>query len=250
MRWLSCGEADLPDNLDWLSEREAARLSRYRFRKRYNEYLLRRYTGKVAAATALGLAHDERALARVEVLNRPTGAPYVQVDGEQAPLDISLTDRAGWAVSLVGEVGSMRAGTLGVDLEIVEERTPGFVSDFLTPAESAWVNSMPDADRYHEAANLLWSAKEAALKVQRVGLRADTRTVVVTASREVRPDGWRELSIATSAGEVFPGWWRRDGIYLLTLASLEATPPPERMPGGGDLATAVPVHSWMNDPMV
>ena len=53
----------------------------------------------------------------------------------------------------------------------------GFVGDFFTSAEQAFVGGLHPPDRRDEVINLIWSAKEAALKVQQVGLRADTRTV-------------------------------------------------------------------------
>ncbi|MBT8240088.1 MAG: 4'-phosphopantetheinyl transferase superfamily protein, partial [Acidimicrobiia bacterium] len=105
-------------------------------------------------------------------------AGTVQIDGEQAAVDISMTDRSGWAVCLVGQPGSMASGTVGVDLEVVEPRTARFVHDYFTPVERTFVKDQPD-HRHDELANLIWSAKEAALKVQQVGLRADTRTVEV-----------------------------------------------------------------------
>ena len=95
-----------------------------RFTKRRNEYLVRRYAGKCAVAAAVGLAGDPVSLGRIGVLNRMTGAPYVEVDGRTLGLDISLTDRAGWAVCLVGP----DLGAVGVDLEIVEPRSDGFVT--------------------------------------------------------------------------------------------------------------------------
>lgn len=249
MRWLATGEPDLPEAGPWLSAREAAYLGRARFTKRRTEFLLRRRVGKLAVAAALGLDTDDDTLGRVEILNRPTGAPYVEIDRAQAALDISLSDRAGWAIALVGGEGSMAAGTLGVDLEIVEPRTSGFVDDFLTPPEQDYVRS-GDTDHQHAAANLIWSAKEAALKVMRVGLRADTRTVEVTIDDRVRPDGWGPMSVRHRDGQVFPGWWRRDGVFLLTIAALTRTDPPAVFPGSADLAAAEPIHSWVGRPVV
>ena len=250
MRWLATGEPMLPPGLGWLSEREAGYLGGIRYTKRYTEFLLRRRVGKLAVAAALGLTTDDATLARVEILNRLTGAPYVQIDGERAALDISLTDRAGWAVALVGSEGSMASGTLGVDLEMAEPRSDGFIRDFLTPPEQAFVTGRGDREERDAAANLVWSAKEAALKVMRVGLRADTRTVEVSVSDTRRDDGWAPLSIRHVDGQVFPGWWRRDGVFLLVIAGLEPTEPPSRLPGGGDLSTATPVHSWVTNPLV
>jgi 4'-phosphopantetheinyl transferase len=92
------------------------------------------------------LPTDPATLCRIEVANAPSGAPYVLLDGAPAGLDVSVSDRAGWAVSVVG------AGTAGCDLELVEPRTPAFVRDFLTDAEQAYVAGAADPDA---AANLV-----------------------------------------------------------------------------------------------
>ena len=255
MRWLSCGEQSVAEGTGWLSERERGHLDTIRFTKRRTEFLLRRHTGKRSVCAALGMSTDVETMARIEILNRLTGAPYVQVDGERAALDISLSDRAGWAVALIGSEGAMAAGTLGIDLEIVEPRSHGFVSDFLTPAEQEYVAGRGRGEAWDEAANLIWSAKEAALKVLRVGLRADTRWVQVQVSTELRPDGWAPLQVQlvepghAASGEVFPGWWRRDGAYLLTLAARHTAEPPALLAGGADLAHARPAHSWLTQPL-
>jgi 4'-phosphopantetheinyl transferase len=205
------GEADLPGGQDWLTEVEARRAAGMRFTKRRTEYLVRRYAGKCAVAAATGLGQDVASLARIGVLNAATGAPYVVVDGRRLGLDISLTDRAGWAVGLVAEDLS----AVGCDLEIVEPRSAGFVRDFLTPAEQQLVATAAESggpDGRDAAANLVWSAKESALKVMRTGLRADTRTVEVSLRGPVDrvsagtvdgqgPTGadgsWQELVVAT-----------------------------------------------------
>lgn len=226
-----------------------------RFPKRRGEYLLRRWVGKRAVAARAGLPTDVAALARIEVLNRATGAPYVALDGADAPWELSLSDRAGCAVAVVAAVEEGRLGrptALGVDLEVVEPRSEGFVSDFLTPAEQRWVSEQAEAGRMgpDAAANLVWSAKEAALKVLRLGLRADTRSVEVTAEVRVREDGWARLTVARPDGRVLPGWWRREGVYLLTVASDHEQEPPSMLPGATDVAALAPVHSWLGRPAV
>lgn len=245
MRWLAVGEREVPDDDAWLAPAEAARLARYRFTKRRTEYRLRRWAGKRAVAALTGLAPAPARLAAVEVLNRPTGAPYVQVDGEPLGVDVSLTDRAGWAVCLIGT----GASGVGVDLEIVEPRSAGFVADFLTPAEREHVASRPDRAGHDEAANLIWSAKESALKVLRTGLRADTRSVEVRLTGPARPDGWAPLEVGAAAGTLcLPGWWRRDGMFLLTVAYDTPAEPPQVLPATADLTQAAPIHSWLARP--
>jgi 4'-phosphopantetheinyl transferase len=272
-RWLARGEHEIPGTggpaaPGWVTTVEAGRLAQLRFTKRRTEFLLRRWTAKHAVAAALGLdlegapdrdgrpGHDG-GLARIAVLNHPSGAPYVLLDGAPIGVDVSVTDRAGWAACLVG------AGldAVGVDLELVEPRSDGFVSDFLTAPEQDYVRSRTDEDARAAAANLMWSAKESALKVLRTGLRADTRTVEVTLDGDVSAGaataadspagGWQRLDVRhTVTGQTFPGWWRRDGSFVLTMTTTRPVPPPAMLPTSGDLATATPVHSWLVDPVV
>lgn len=202
--------------MDWLTPGEAGRAAGLRYPKRRNEFLLRRYTAKQAVAAVLGLPVDPPGLARVEVGNAPTGAPYVLVDGAPAGVEVSLSDRAGWALCVVG------SGRVGCDMELVEPRSPAFVRDFLTGAEQAYVAAHPHP---HAAANLVWSAKESALKVLRTGLRRDTRSVAVTV-HDGQSGGWAPLTVHTAEGLTFAGWWRRDGRFLLTVAGEAPGPPP------------------------
>jgi 4'-phosphopantetheinyl transferase len=249
MRWLARGERAIPAGTAWLTDVEARRAGSMKYTKRRTEYLLRRFAGKSAVASVAGLDADPATLGRIAVLNRPTGAPYVQVDGADLGLDISLTDRAGWAVCLVAP----DLGAVGVDLEIVEPRSAGFVRDFLTPAEQELVAAVAAPDGWDAAANLVWSAKESALKVLRTGLRADTRTVEVTIAEPAAigpvEAGWQRLTVARGA-EHFPGWWRRDGAFLLTVVAASGlSEPPQVLAGSADLAGAAPIHSWLANPL-
>ena len=224
-----------------------------RFTKRRNEYLLRRWVGKRTVAARVGLDTDPAALARIEVLNRMTGAPYIVIEGALAPWDISLSDRAGCAVAVIGGAAAGEAPALGIDLEVVEPRSEGFVTDFLTPAEQDWVRGPAAEDPrlgHDAAANLVWSAKESALKVLRVGLRADTRSVEITVRSDLLVDGWAPFTAALQVGPDLAGWWRRDGVYLLTVSAQGALDPPSMLPGAADVALATPVHSWVGSPLV
>ena len=216
MRWLARNEYALPADPGWLSRYEAERAAGYRFPKRRAEYLLRRYTAKQAVAAATGLPVDLASLARVEIRNAPSGAPYAVVHGTPAGVALSLTDRAGRALCVVG------TGTVGCDLELVEPRSAGFVHDFLTRAERDRVARSADPDA---AANLFWSAKESALKVLRTGLRRDTRSVEITI-HSGQMNGWAPLDVVGVEGESFAGWWRRYGRFLLTVVGSVVDSPP------------------------
>jgi 4'-phosphopantetheinyl transferase len=248
MRWLARGEDVLPAGTCWLAPAEAARAANLHYTKRRTEYLLRRLVAKHAVAAVTGRSTDPAALAGIEVRNAPSGAPYVLVEGARLELAVSITDRAGWAVCLLGCAAGV-GGPVGCDLELVEPRSPGFVRDFLTDAEQLYVTARAPGDERDAAANLLWSAKESALKVLRTGLRRDTRSVEVTVGPSAA-DGWGALSVRDTGGSVFPGWWRRDGRFLLTVAAASvAGPPPVALDDPGVLATAEPRHSWLDRPL-
>lgn len=250
--WWAGHEDALPATLDWLSTRERTVLEVLRFTKRRNEFLLRRWVGKQTVATRTGMDADPDSLARIEVLNRQSGAPYIAIDGREAPWEVSLSDRAGVAIAVIGAPGAGDRGALGIDLELVEPRSEGFVTDFLTPAEQDWVRGPAAADPrlgQDAAANLLWSAKEAALKVLRLGLRADTRSVEVTVGSDQVGAGWCPLTVV-GHDTVMVGWWRRDGVFLLTVAAQEHLDPPTLLPGSTVLTSATPVHSWVRRPLV
>ena len=44
--------------------------------------------------------------------------------------------------------------------------------------------------------------------------------------------------------------WRRDGVFLSTIAFADDRDPPRLLPGGADLAGAEPLHSWVDQPVV
>jgi 4'-phosphopantetheinyl transferase len=242
--WMARGEHELPTDNSWLTPREAQRAAGMRFTKRRNEYLLRRWVGKQAVAAVTGTGTTIRDLASIEVGNLASGAPYILVNGEPPGLEVSLTDRAGWAVCVVGR----DLTRVGCDLEIVEARSIGFVSDFLTEVEQRYVDAQVGGDARDAAANLLWSAKESALKVLRTGLRRDTRTVTVTAENATS-GVWGGLTIATAEGATLPGWWRRDGAFLFTVSADRPLLPPAPLPGSAELSAAQPLHSWVGSPV-
>jgi 4'-phosphopantetheinyl transferase len=244
MWWLARGENRLPADLRWLTGAEGQHADGLRYTKRRTEYLLRRLTAKHAVAALLGLPANSATLARIEVRNRPTGAPYVLLDTDPCGLSVSITDRAGWAVCLV----TRDRGAIGCDLELVEPRSPGFVDDFLTPVERAYVAAQPDDDAREVAANLLWSAKESALKVLQTGLRRDTRSVEVTI-HIVQTCGWAPMEVRTTEGVTLPGWWRRDGSFVVTVAADRPVAPPAALDEPDPLADAVPRHSWLDRPI-
>jgi len=244
-RWLALGEEALIPGEQWLAPGEAASLARLRYTKRRNEFLLRRLVAKQAIASVTGRPADPATLGGIEICNAPSGAPYVRIDGAPIGFGVTITDRAGWAVCVTSPKG---APEIGCDLELVEPRSAGFVSDFLTAAEQRLIGSCTTGDERDAVTNLIWSAKESALKVLRTGLRRDTRTLEVTPDTP-RADGWGALTVRAAQGNEFPGWWRREGRFLLTVATLVSAAPPVALGDPGVLASAAPRHSWLDRPL-
>ena len=244
-RWLALGEEALPPQEQWLTPGEAAILARLRYTKRRTEFLLRRLVTKHAVASVTGRSTDPATLAGIEVRNAPSGAPYVCVDGVPIEVGVSISDRAGWAICVTSPMEPL---AVGCDLELVEPRSPGFVDDFLTTTEQRLVGLCVAGEERDAVVNLIWSAKESALKVLGTGLRRDTRTLDVTPAPP-RGDGWGTLAVRAVEGTVFPGWWRREGRFLVTIATRVAAPPPAALGDPGALAAAVPRHSWLDRPL-
>ncbi len=241
LRWLSQGMADVPADEAWLSPREAAWIARMRFPKRRSEFRLGRWTAKKALAFYLSRGDAAEALRTIEIDRAADGAPAPLVDGRPADAYVTMTDRADQAVCLVGPPGR----ALGCDLELVEPRSDAFVADFLTTSEQGLVAAAAGGDARDLLANLVWCGKESALKVLRTGLRRDTRSVEVAFPGGPAVDGWSPLSVRAAEGAVFPGWWQRFGVFVLTVAATEPFAPPLPLVDSPGLATAVPAHSWL-----
>jgi len=254
--WLARGEDQLPAEeqlpagnqlpaaADWLSSGERGRADALRYTKRRTDFMLGRWTLKLAVAKALGWPEDPDVLARIEGRNAPSGAPLLYIDGQPADYGVSLTDRAGCAVCLV----AARAAAVGCDVEIVEPRSDAFVRDYLTQAEQQLVGAAGPAR--DAAANLIWSAKESALKVLGTGLRRDTRSVEVTVAELSPPERtWSALRVRTAEGKVFPGWWRRSGTFLVTACWPGGGPPPAALEEQSPIDSMLPSHRWVDRPV-
>jgi 4'-phosphopantetheinyl transferase len=242
IRWLARGVQDVPASGDWLTPAESARLAGLRFPKRRIEVRLARWTAKLALAAALGLDDDAGTLAGIEIRPAATGAPVAFLGEEPAPVAVSLTDRADWAVCVVAPADL----TVGCDLELVEPRSDAFVRDWLTPAEQDLVFGAAPGDERQVLANLVWSAKESALKALETGLRRSTRSVEVDVVDRAGHERWARLAVRAEEGLAFPGWWRRYGDFLLTCAAASDCDAPVSLEDPSRLAGAKPSHSWLD----
>jgi len=207
---------EVPAGTAWLTETESRVYDGLRFERRAADWRLGRWVAKRALAAALGLDPDRPR--DIEVLASPGGAPTARVlrgnVGQPVSVSLSHSGGFGFAAAAVGTVG------LGCDVEAVEARSEAFVADYFTANERAWIED--GSNTRDLRANLLWSAKESALKALGEGLRMDTRSV----EAEVEPvpgagesTEWNVLSVAVPDGRVFPGFWRALDGRVWTLAA-------------------------------
>ena len=216
--WLEQSAGEVPAVDDWLSANEALLLKGMRFAKRRADWRLGRWTAKRAVALYLNASDDRRALTAIEITPAPSGAPRVVFENQPAAVTISLSHRSGQAICAIAQPGAM----LGCDLEMIEPRSDAFAADYFTAEEQALVARASEGDRYRLLA-LLWSGKESALKALGVGLRLDTRCVVVSPAEPGEAvDSWHPLE-ARYEDQAFRGWWQSHGNLLRTVVG---SPPP------------------------
>ena len=219
--WLTRGLADVPAHDRWLSERERGVLATLRVHKRRADSRLGRWAAKTALAAWRGVAPSE-----VEILAAADGAPEGLIRGTPVPVRLSLSHRAGRALVVVGN----GAGALGCDLEAIEARSPAFVREWLRPAERQLLAGL-DVELRELVANLLWSAKEAASKARREGLRLDVRQATVAPGHLERSQrSWLRLRVDWEEGPTDPGWWRREPGWVMTVVGDPADAPPSELP--------------------
>jgi 4'-phosphopantetheinyl transferase len=248
--WLEQTEADVPAANDWLSESEAARLDGLHVAKRRRDWRLGRWTAKLAMAAYRNLPGDSDTLRGIEIRPALSGAPEVYFAGQPVPVTISLSHCHGVGVCAIAH----SSVELGCDLEIVEARSQSFTADYFT-AEEVKLVAHACADDRSQLLTLLWSGKECALKALRVGLRFDTRSVVVSlddgersGAEDGAPDAdsvltlqshganrWRPFHVRCTGGQIFHGWWQNTENLVRTLVAAPPPVPP--------ILLEVPVHS-------
>lgn len=161
---------------------------------------------------------------RISVLNQPSGEPFVLVEGRggwERPISISHRSHVGMAAAPID--ANVR---IGADLETVEPRDLALVRQFYTDSEAAIVDAAGDAR--DEVVARIWSAKEAVLKLLGLGLRIDTRGVLVNfeaPSFAGCPVDWQPVDVKVVADlprqsslDGLRVMWRREAGYVLTLA--------------------------------
>lgn len=214
--WLGQTQSAQPADLTWLAEAERRFLAGLRFPRRRADWLLGRWTVKAAARAAWPrlVGAELPDWTELAVLKADSGAPVLFRRGQPAPLSVSLSHRAGCAVCALAPAGH----PLGIDLEKIEPRSPSLVTDFFTPAEQEQLRRA-DPERQTMLANLIWSAKESALKALTTGLSVSTQQVELLPPAMAETDVWQPFLIRVHYLERdLSGWWMQWPGFVITLA--------------------------------
>ena len=136
-------------------------------------------------------------------------------DGIPVSISISHSEGIGLAIAAIGDVA------VGCDVERITGRSDRFVEDYFTMEEREALGHTPPALR-STGVTLIWSAKEAALKVLKQGLRVDTRTVVVDVPGTLQTHSpsagrWSTIQVRISGDRRLEGYWRADGDFVWTI---------------------------------
>jgi 4'-phosphopantetheinyl transferase len=194
-----------------------------------------RLAAKTVVASALAeVVPGEWAPADIEIPNDPTGRPHARLapesvpvagfaPGERLPLSVSISHAEGHALCAAEWSGlpDRAPRAVGADLGLVEPRSSGFQSTFLTEDEQRFVQDAPLGERDLRA-NLIWCAKEAVLKALGLGLTVDTWELSCLpvpglpdpAEWRLAPadDGWRPF-VAACGPALLPGGATVRGIW-------------------------------------
>lgn len=211
--WLAIADAEVPDGDAWLHPDERAVQTVLRIDKRRREWRMGRFAAKHAVGAWLGETPDD-----IVVRAADDGAPEAFRHGRRLAVSLSISHRAGRAIAAVADCPVV----VGCDLEVVEPRSDAFVAEWLAEADQQRVVAAgPDR---HRMANLIWTAKEAAAKVEREGLRLDIRALTVDIDDS--PGAWQSLRVSSPDGTALDGWWSdHDGFVMSVVTRPNCGPP-------------------------
>lgn len=205
-----------------LSPREEKLLAGLGHVPRRRKWLMGRAAAKRLVCDLLG--EGRVAEKKISVLNQPSGEPFVLIEGKGGwgrAISISHRSEVGMAAVPMDETAR-----IGADIETIEPRDPALVRQFYTDSEAQIVEAAgKDRD---EIVSRIWSAKEAVLKLLGLGLRIDTRGVVVNLNGEPFPEcpaDWQPIDVKVIAElprqtmlDNLRVVWRREAGFVLTVA--------------------------------
>ena len=215
--WLEQRQSDVSGDDGWLSCAEREQSNAMHVPKRRSDWLLGRWTAKTALARFYQLPASAQTLASIELRADSSGAPVVFHGGEKSELAVSLSHSNRNAFFTIAPPGK----AIGCDLEKIEPRSAAFIEDYCTESECHLVDAAAPEDR-PLLVNLLWSAKESVLKLLRIGLRGDTRSISVvidTSSLSLGSEQWLVFQARSSSAQMFFGLWSESNCFIKTIAA-------------------------------
>lgn len=198
---------------DLLGKDEQAYLDHLRFEKRRREWLAGRLALKALLIESFQNLASKR-FNQLQILKEEGGAPRLALDEGETPIPISLSHSNG-SIFCACSTGQ---SPIGVDLELIEERSQAFISDYFTPEEISQVERHTPQKRSLYS-TLVWSAKEAVLKALSIGLKMDTRRINVNPESTSFEAGWKIpcSPVLIRQKESLRLLWRREGSFVLTV---------------------------------
>jgi len=213
LHFLTQHQHDVPSHERWLTRREATVLAGFKFPKRRRDWLLGRWTVKSALSRLL--PDQDRPMTDWQILADRDGAPMVLEDGRKTGIPVSLSHSGNLALCVLAE----EAMQVGCDLEAIEARSRSFEETFFTHSELTLLDQHPCSDRAR-LVTLVWSAKESALKILRLGLKADTRRVELKSFTNAQDICWGSITVEDRQnGGEFHGWWCEQEGMVTTILS-------------------------------
>ena len=225
--WMMLAETTIPQDLGWLSPEELDRFQTFRFQKRRQDWLAGRWVAKNLLRT---LNSDSATFNYCEMTigNLPEGAPYPLLRGEKLKGCLSISHRGGRSVAAFTDNPDV---SIGIDLELVEEKSDGFIEDYFTLTEAKRLFSYPD-DKRACLASMLWSAREAMLKAHQSGLRLDTRYIELQCPEWTEKSEWQPIEISQypSAMKSMALYWKTVNAFVITMAIQQNNQPEDATP--------------------
>jgi len=164
------------DGLEFLTEEEKRIYGSFTLEKRRREWLAGRIAGKESVMHFLNHNGIYVASNRIGILSKPSRAPYVVIDNEEASnLNISISHSNEIAVAAASGDGIIG---LGVDIEIVEGRSASFSRVAFTSGEREILDTFK-GKKFLLLSTMAYTLKEAVTKALGIGFSVNTHDVEI-----------------------------------------------------------------------
>ena len=154
-----------------LHQKEINKYHSFTVEKRKDEWL----AGVYAAKKAIQNFVLNAPLNSIWVEKDEFGKPKAFVEKRKKPFFVSITHSNGYAVALSSE-----SKNIGIDLEIIEQRSDSIIDELLNKNEQLLVSNKKQQEIKKELITRIWTAKEAASKVLGVGLNIDLHDLEIS----------------------------------------------------------------------